>query len=367
MTAEDFDLRAAAKVEDDEDEDEGSNSVHKDLAAANRLCTIIRRWRNDTTDSLFDWSAPLLGSDIHLVVGEVAVPAHRTILALRIPVINKVLQGGRVDRVSVSTDNGVRIHLDVCHPLVALLLLQYVYSDEIAAIWDARVMRVLQAKFADLALPFSLIKADLKALADSFGLTLLSTVLDSASKLQMAKKTLSADLQTFFTSTYSNPPSATECDVKVRLADKDVSCSSVILRARCPFFEAMFADRDWTTERIDKGTVSVDMTHLRWRPMRMVFRYLHEGLEDDLFDYLRMSFTCQDCLCTHLQIKRRSTSSSILSSKFWQPPQSYCSTDSFWSARKSLSSIATPTTPRHSLARHHFTKRLHSNIVYSTI
>lgn len=34
----------------------------------------------------------------------------------------------------------------------------------------------------------------------------------------------------------------------------------------------------------------VRMTHLKWRPMQLVFRFLHEGTEDGLFDYLREYF-----------------------------------------------------------------------------
>ncbi len=71
------------------------------------------------------------------------------------------------------------------------------------------------------------------------------------------------------------------------LADKEVSCQSVILRARCPFFEAMFADSDWTLARQNDGNVVIRMDHLKWRPMKLVFKFIHEGKEDDLFDYLR--------------------------------------------------------------------------------
>ena len=49
----------------------------------------------------------------------------------------------------------------------------------------------------------------------------------------------------------------------------------------------MFGDDDWTSARVEDGTVTVRMDHLRWRPMRLVFRWIHEGDEDELFDYLR--------------------------------------------------------------------------------
>jgi hypothetical protein len=70
------------------------------------------------------------------------------------------------------------------------------------------------------------------------------------------------------------------------LADREVAANSTLLRARCPFFESMFADRDWTLERRQHGgRVVIRMDHLRWRPMNLVFRYMHEGVED-LFDYV---------------------------------------------------------------------------------
>jgi len=282
MTAADFD-KPKHRVEDEEEEDEGINSISKDLETANKLCAILGRWRDDTADSLFAWSRPLLGSDLHLVIGGVEIPAHRTILALRIPVWKQLASDCRVGRISL--ESSTKLKLDVCHPLVGLLLLEYLYTDDVAAIWDARVARAVQTKYAGLKLPLGQVKSDLKAVSESLGLTPLSTLLESAGKTKMPKRTLPSNLRTFFDSTHAGQSAA--CDVVIRLADKEVACSSVILRARCPFFEAMFADNDWTTERIARGSIEIDMIHLKWTPMKLVLRYLHEGLEDDLFDYVR--------------------------------------------------------------------------------
>ena len=282
MTAADFD-KPKHRLEDEDEEDEGINSISRDMDTANRLCAILSRWRDDAADSLFAWSRPLLGSDLHLVIGEVEIPAHRTILATRIPVWKQLVKGAQVGRVSLTPET--KLKLDVCHPLVGLLLLEYLYTDDVAAIWDARVARAIQTKYADLKLPIGQVKSDFKAVSDSLGLTPLSTVLESAGKTKMPKRTLPSNLRTFFDSTHTGQAAA--CDVVIRLADQDVACSSVILRARCPFFEAMFADNDWTAERIAEGSIEIDMTHLKWTPMKTVFRYLHEGLEDDLFDYVR--------------------------------------------------------------------------------
>ncbi|WVR05289.1 hypothetical protein IAU60_002302 [Kwoniella sp. DSM 27419] len=288
MTGNEFEESLKHKAEE-EDEDESTNSIAKDLSVAMKMCTILTRWRTDEGDSLFSWSDPLLGSDVLVVIKDLAIPAHGVMLSLRIPKIRNLLAGkGKSERLVVGKYRSQRaIHVKACHPLVGLLFLQYIYSDDIAAIWDARVARAVQAKFASLKLPLGDIKADLKALSDELELAPLSAVLSSAGKQPILRQTLPVDIQAFFSSTYSSPPSlATSCDVTVRLADKEVSCNSIILRSRCPFFEAMFADNDWTAKRREEGKVVVQMTHLRWRPMKLVFQFIHEGQEDHLFDYL---------------------------------------------------------------------------------
>jgi hypothetical protein len=300
MTAEDFD-RALGRLRMDEDEeDEGGNSVVKDTAVAIKLCTVLKRWRDSETDSLFSWSEPLLGSNVSLVVGEVAIPAHSMVLALRSPVLAGLLSGKTASVGGIRRDkkDQSRLTVQACHPLVVLLLLQYLYTDDVAAVWDSRVARAIQHKFADLAIPHSQVKTDLRALAAALELKPLVIVLDSAGKTALPLLTLSNDMRAFFEST-STRPVIGKSDVTLDLADRQVHCSSIILRSRCPFFEAMFADRVWTEQRVnpDEGTVSVDMRHLRWRPMRLVFRWIHEGDATELFDYLRelLFAMCGDC------------------------------------------------------------------------
>ena len=293
MTAEDFDKeKTKIRVEDDE-EDESTNSVTNDTAIAIRMCTVLGRWRKDDNDSLFSWSEPLIGSDLWLVAGEIEVPAHSIILSLRVPTLQRLLNGEKVSGLKAKRDTtGVQIITQARHPLVILLLLQYIYTDEVAAIWDARVARTIQDKFKGMKLPVGDIKSDLKSLADILGLHPLSTLLNSASKASMPKKTLSDDLLSFFASTYAAEQPPTACDTTLVLADREVQCSSVLLRSRCPFFEAMFEDRDWTAPRAeDGGRVVIHMEHLKWRPMNLVFKYLHGGKEDDLFDYHRASLS----------------------------------------------------------------------------
>jgi hypothetical protein len=293
MTSEDFD-REKTKVKVDEDEeDDGGNPVNHDISIAIRMCTVLGRWRRDDNDSLFSWSVPLVGSDIWLVAGStgVEVPAHSIMLALRSKIFKRILQGEKVAGIKVEkSSQGMKITLDARSPITVFLLLRYIYTDEVAAIWDARVSRAVMGKFPDLNLPIGIIKSDLKSLADTLDLQPLSTILNSASKVPVSNRTLSTDLLSFFSLTHAAVPPPTSCDTTLILADKEVSCSSVLLRSRCPFFEAMFEDRDWTAPREEgEGRVVIKMEHLKWRPMKLVFKYLHGGKEDDLFDYHRES------------------------------------------------------------------------------
>ncbi|WVQ71777.1 hypothetical protein IAR50_001318 [Cryptococcus sp. DSM 104548] len=296
MTAEDFErmegarLRGKHSEEEEEEEEESTNSINRDSALALKLCTILDRWRANDIDSLFAWSEPLFSSDCHLVIQGLAIPAHSVVLSLRAPKIAQLLAGRyQSSRLSLSAYNSTpAIAIDACHPLVGLLLLHYLYADEVVALWDARVARVIQAKYTCEPIPISEIKNDLKALAEELDLKPFASVLAYAAKQPLPQRTLPLNLSSFFSHTSTLPPSSdSPCDVRIILADKEVSCASVILRARCPFFEAMFGDRDWTSERRNKeGAVSVNMKHLKWTSMKLVFKWMYEGSEDDLFDYL---------------------------------------------------------------------------------
>ena len=291
MTAEDFDRETRNAKTNEEDEEEPINSVAKDMAVAIRLCTILRRWRTDNNDSLFSWSEPSLGSDINVVVGDVSIPAHSTILTLRSTALGRLLKGtGKVEGCKLVRGQSLTVQVNVCHPLVVLLLLQYIYTDDVAAIWDVRVARELQDKFPDLGLPIAQVKLDLKNLAEALDFGPLVTVLNSATGVPVPTRTLPRDLQAFFNKASIVQPPLPSCDLTLVLSDKEVFCSSILLRARCLFFDAMFADHDWTANRHEKGNVVVQMQHLKWRPMKMVFKYIHEGLEDDLFDYMRKCY-----------------------------------------------------------------------------
>ena len=76
-------------------------------------------------------------------------------------------------------------------------------------------------------------------------------------------------------------------DVVLELADKDVYCHSVILRARSPFFASFFGLEDWTVKRWNaEGMVRVIMRHLNWHVMRFVLRFMCCGDGIEMFHTL---------------------------------------------------------------------------------
>lgn len=286
MSEEDFDrhVTSATRVPTEEEEAE-SNSVARDTVVAVELCQIISRWQAHHSDSLFAWSEPLLGSDLILSSAGYDIPVHSVILSLRSPVLAGILAGKSVAGFQLRRGPTPVIDMESRHPLVALLLLQYLYSDDMAAIWDSRVAFVLQTRFPELKLSVPDIKADVRRIAELLELTPVLPIFNFAGKSSIGARTLPGDLASFFSKT-STPPNKA-CDIVIVLSDREVATNSALLRARCPFFEAFFADSDWTRNRREDGQVVIHMEHLRWRPMNLVFKFIHEGLEDDLFDYLR--------------------------------------------------------------------------------
>jgi hypothetical protein len=287
ITAADFERinRTGSRYVDD-DEDESTNSVAKDTRVALELCTVMSRWDAASLDSLFTWTEPLLGSDLMVVAGGTQTPAHRSIIVQRIPALRKLgsLGNGRIRM--IERDGVTRLEIDGIHHLAVLLLLQYIYTDDIAAIWDARVARRIQEAFPSLKIPIVDVKSDVRDLVQILGIAPLEPILASAGKNASLQRTLSADLAAHFTGAQLSPGS--ESRIVIQLADRDVHCNALLLRARCPFFESMLDDADWTKARGDDGgIVRIDMRHLKWRPMRLVFRYLYEGIEEELFDYSR--------------------------------------------------------------------------------
>ncbi|RDB25530.1 BTB/POZ domain-containing protein 1 [Hypsizygus marmoreus] len=288
------------------DDDPDDVLVVRDVQKLSDLLSVLDR-RNKLTSfpPLSDESCLPQGADvlIHLPSGA-PFPAHRAILGARSHLLSDVLNGstsvrGKQSKVSLhrleltSTIKSQQlIHLAVagCHATSLLILLAFLYSDDILAIWDHRVATALEQRFKALKIVPAQIKAEVSSLAELLELPTLVSALDSPVK-RFPAPTLGTAMGNLFQSCQKSdnsglPRSVLSPDVVLQLADRDVRCHSVVLRARSLFFASFFGEEDWTVKRWDaNGVIAVDMKHLDWRVMDYVLRFMCCG-EEDLFDTL---------------------------------------------------------------------------------
>ncbi|KAF4569403.1 hypothetical protein EYR36_009193 [Pleurotus pulmonarius] len=185
------------------------------------------------------------------------------------------------------------LQFEGCHPLAMLILLVYIYSDQLIPAWDSRLGPTLRSSSGHIVCPPARIKADLQGLAILLELPRLSAALESPAK-RAPVPSLHSDLAALYDEAQSFPSvrsgnwtrssSPLAPDVVMLLSDRSVWCHSAVLRARSPFFANMFGEEDWTATRWSgDGVIEVDLKHLRWRAMRFVVRYLCCGDDEEMF------------------------------------------------------------------------------------
>ncbi|KAG1752473.1 uncharacterized protein EDB91DRAFT_1292879 [Suillus paluster] len=255
----------------------------------------------DLSKLLHDIALPYNADAIIITSGPLHLPAHRLILSVRCPVLGDVLHGGRLlhDESSgievslVSADRVRKIQILGCHPFTVLILLRYLYSDELLAIWDLRIGTPFGSQFQTLDLKPVAVKAELQSLARILGLQLLSKALRSPGK-RVPTPSQAEDFRLLYERTQSpgllrrntNEDSFAP-DVALHLADEVVVWShSAVLQARSPFFASFFGDSAWTSNRRDKsGIIDVNLKHLEWQVMEYVVRWMCYG-DENLFESL---------------------------------------------------------------------------------
>ncbi|KAK4052965.1 hypothetical protein OIO90_004089 [Microbotryomycetes sp. JL221] len=265
----------ATKPEDDDEELESIADalIERDIEIASRLLKILDKWDNE-------WQEALAGSDAFLVSGQHRFPVHRLVLAARSTLL--------ADKLATSPDGN--LHLN-CHALVALLLLHYVYSDDLPPLWDARVGNQMQAALASLGTTVSTIKSELRQVAADFGLNELYEALGNQTKTT-PRPTLAHNLAALLDESLpashgkgSSSRSATRPDIVLELEGRQVWCHSAVLRARCSFFETFYEDIDWTSSRINEqdNIVRVDLSHIPWNVMQLVLEHIYRDAGMSLF------------------------------------------------------------------------------------
>ncbi|KAJ7749583.1 hypothetical protein DFH07DRAFT_1035022 [Mycena maculata] len=250
------------------------------------------------------------GADVVVHVAKRAFPAHRVILGARSHVFCAALGGAAVtdaqSSITIKTaaiSGPVRARLDIkgCEPITVLILLEYLYSDELLAIWDRRLASTLQHELTAHKIKPAQVKAELQDLARVLDLPLLAQVLGAPVK-RVPVPSVVRDMAQLFRAVNTNPElgpakSPVASDVVLQFADRDVRCHSAILRARCPVFAAFFDEEDWTAKRWEAdGTIHVNLTHLRWNVMEYVLKYLCCGADAEIFENLEFAKSVDEVL-----------------------------------------------------------------------
>lgn len=253
------------------------------------------------------------GADVLVCTASGAVfPAHRVILGARAWRLRAVLEDSKIiqDRESkisirlssarpVSTTRRLsQIEINSCHPISILIFLHYIYSDDLLAIWDRRVSIALERHLHKLRIKPADIKSELLALANVLELPLLAQAIVPSVK-RIPAPSLAREMEDLFQAVQGVVPeqSAIVHDVILQLADKNVRCHSVVLRARSAFFADFFDGEDWTAKRRDaNGMVVVDMKHLRWHIMEYVLCFMCCGGDEEMFETLDFANSIDEVL-----------------------------------------------------------------------
>jgi hypothetical protein len=257
-------------------------AIRLDIKISAQLFQITQQWKPASS------YPPLLGvtgSDMVFHCSGRDTPAHQVIVGARSSALRKLLAG---EKSSSSGTGGVslertkeglvRIHLPKCEHLTLLLLLHYLYADDVPAVWDSRIGSHVQDLSSSKLNLFS-IRTELPVLS------LLTK--------RLPLPTLSSDLALAFSSTQKlvdSPSSLSPLrpDVILELKDARIGAHQSVLRSRSPFFSALFEDPDWTSSRVepDANILTVDMRHFKLSVLNPIFRHLYEDAgAQDLFDY----------------------------------------------------------------------------------
>ncbi|KAG8984218.1 hypothetical protein FRB94_006226 [Tulasnella sp. JGI-2019a] len=312
-------------VQDDEDD---PSSAFSDVAVIQSICDYIRKSIVAAASSepvaAMPYAYPALdetraassasshGADVLVSTPTVTVPLHSSILTARSGCLQDLLAsqgtvGEGVIKISFTRVTQAaaevygtrgRLSFSGCHSLSLLLLIQYIYNDDIAAVWDRQIGSATEHFWRNLQVTPAEVLTEIKQLSKILRLQNLAKSLQGMYKVRPAPR-LVEDVSGMFNTAQNTitAPSLGGYDIVIQLADRPVNCHSTVLRVRSPFFSALFGDSAWTSRRWNTdGILLVAMPHLQWKHMHHVFQHIYCGVEGDIFNGTDSLRTVDDLL-----------------------------------------------------------------------
>ncbi|KAJ4497730.1 hypothetical protein C8R41DRAFT_917118 [Lentinula lateritia] len=330
------------KSDDDADEydDDGDLSIKQDIKLLYELCAFVTRQDTNIGSS---GKSPY-GADLIVYINsepsvagtkksrsktkasslpqQLTVPLHAVLLGARSNAMASALLSPsesvfkcQVDArtvalsqtISVSSihDNAIALRsitFTNFHPLAVLILLHYIYTDELICIWDRRVSTGIPSLSSLEALEVTptlatQVKSELQNLARTLVLPEMLKAMESVVKRPVTE-TLRTDLATVWNLNNSSSPSPTlhtssalAPDIIIQLAEgRELFAHSTILRTRSVYFDDFLSGEDWSKKRRGHGGVlKVDLRHLKSNAMEYVMKWLCCGQTEGLFGSLEFA------------------------------------------------------------------------------
>jgi hypothetical protein len=283
-----------------DEEDTGDVDIAPDIHAAMDMCSFLQRAGNARYSEVSkNQSLRLffhLGGNIIFRVGEFDIPVHQTMLSARVPILDSVLAGSRLQcfldsdrkrtfilQAKASNHRPLVISVQGFSPMTILIFCYFIYTDKVVAIWDRRVALAISDQFGHLGINTTMIAAELESLARSLQLETLASAAKSAGRVSPLPS-LCKDLKQLFER--SQQSGVKGHDVVLVLEDRRVNAHSVVLRARSLYFSTFFNEEAWTSRRVKSGIIEVDLKQFKYKPMSYLLRYFYEDASAELFDDL---------------------------------------------------------------------------------
>ena len=238
---------------------------------------------------------PLSASDydvwITSNVTDVRLPVHSLVLKARSRVLRKALAEFSesyyfsipdVIAIEYGSDGQIQIQLCGADFLTIVNFVLYAYTDTLADVWR------FTSQALHLAPRYRSIRTELMKIATAMEMK----------QLERAVRVMDEPVRCLkddFESGFHDSDLFSDADVVIDLADDEERYAhSVILQARCPFFEGLFHGHTggmWMADRRTKGddtleAIRVDLTHINAEHFEIVLRHIYADSAEELFDAL---------------------------------------------------------------------------------